>query len=171
MHNFSLLHHPFSVSPLHKWEWSSALCPSVSSSKCNVFTPLTGAQLCLSLAEPERESKLLSLAMTWVGLDLSCSCHSRHWEVDVWVPKVSTIFPGPGELWIYLTQLDTVNSLCSDAHRQEVEIHLGRSQWSWSSGGLGLLIHSWGEAILKETGRHWCSFLQTELCPLLHICV
>lgn len=38
--------------------------------KHSVFTPLTGAQLCLSLAEPERESKLLSLAMTWVGLDV-----------------------------------------------------------------------------------------------------
>lgn len=151
MHNFSLLHRPFSVSPPHRWEWISALCPAISGYWGWCFHPFDQCSAVFVFGRTtERKrgcSQLLLPAMTWAGLDLSCPCPSRHWEVDVWVPRVSTLFQGLSARWALWNPC--VQLLTGKKWRYP----LGRSQWSWSSGGLGLLIHSSGEAILKETGR------------------
>lgn len=76
----------------------------------------------------------------------------------------------------YPSQLGTVNSLCSDAHRQEVEIHLGREsvvlivrRTRASDTQLGRRQYLRKQVDCSAT--HWCSFLQVELCPPPHLCV
>lgn len=125
MHNFSLLlHSPFYMlrSRPHKWEWSSAVCPTLSSYWIKCFHLDHCPAVFISDRTVEWKqwwSQLLSLIMTWVGLDASCLCNSRLWQLDVLVRKVSTLLPGST---VYISQLGSLNSLRPETNRQGVEI-------------------------------------------------